>query len=154
MLVVNSGGSLGNPIDQNVWNWLASLTLTLPLPINFVDFDIREGATLQTCVGELAKIGSPHHRGRLLIGGAYLEDAVTFASMEALAGGYDVYLLSDLIAVSNKKYARFLWTRLFQAGAVPTTMTQLLLEWAASTTEPDLGARIATFSNSYRQVRI
>lgn len=68
-------------------------------------------------------------RTRLLLAGAYLEDHVTVCALLALAEGLDVYLLSDLCVARDRRYARILELRLYQAGVVPATLSQFLYIW-------------------------
>ncbi len=66
---------------------------------------------------------------RLLLAGGYLEDNVTAVCLEALARGFDVYMLADNIVARDDAYQQLLLQRLFQAGAVPTTLKQFLYQW-------------------------
>ena len=70
-------------------------------------------------------------RSSLLLGGYWLDECVTFTALNALAEGYDVYLLTDASPPLdvNERYTAIL--RLVQAGVVPTTTKQAIREWAA-----------------------
>ena len=61
--------------------------------------------------------------------------------LRALAEGFNVYLLSDLIASRYRQFTRIFQMRLFQARAVPTTMGQLLLEWQTAESDAALADR-------------
>jgi hypothetical protein len=68
----------------------------------------------------------------LLISGAYLEDQVTVCALEALVEGFDVHLLCDLISARDHRLKQVLLLRLFQAGAVPSSLRQFLYMWQAA----------------------
>jgi len=82
-------------------------------------------------IRELVQLMGLENRNRLLIAGADVESHITFLTLRALAEGSDVYLLSDLMASRDRKFLHIFQMRLFQAGAVPTTMNQFLLEGAS-----------------------
>ena len=96
---------------------------------------------------------SPSHESRrLLLGGFHLEDAITFVGLEGLVQGFDVFLLADLIDAQDPKFSEFHWHRLFQAGGVPTTMSQMLTEWKTSETCDVKALKIVEHSNKYHQI--
>lgn len=67
-------------------------------------------------------------------GGFHLEDAITIVGLGGLVEGFDIFRLADLIDAQDPKFSEFHWQRLFQAGGVPTTMSQMLAEWKTSET--------------------
>jgi hypothetical protein len=71
----------------------------------------------------------------LLISGRYLEEQVTVCALEALAQGFDVYLLMDMIAPRNQNAKQAIEVRLYQAGAVPTSLGQFIYLWFYAETE-------------------
>jgi nicotinamidase-related amidase len=85
----------------------------------------------------------------LLIAGADVESHITFLTLRALAEGFDVYLLSDLMASRDRQFTRIFQLRLFQAGAVPTTMTQFLLEWQTAESDTALTNRLQLLRDSF-----
>lgn len=69
-------------------------------------------------------------RACLVLCGFWLERSVTFAALNALADGFDVFALMDACPScdTHAKYAAV--DRLLQAGVVPLTTTQMVSEWA------------------------
>ncbi len=72
----------------------------------------------------------------LIIGGAYLENEVTLSVLHGLAEGFDVYCLSDLILPLENEFTYTFNARLIQAGAVPSTLRQVLYQWSMSEADP------------------
>lgn len=89
-------------------------------------------------------------RSRVLISGAHFENHVTVLALRLLAEGLDTYLLRDLVFASFPQFNPVHETRLFLAGVVPTTLVQMLMEWIASESDPQirshLSATLATYS--------
>ena len=71
-------------------------------------------------------------RPYLFLGGLWLEDTVTFAALDALAHGFDTYLLTDLTICRHDNLRAAAMDRLLQAGVVPTTVRQMVAEWLAT----------------------
>jgi hypothetical protein len=71
----------------------------------------------------------------LLISGKHLEEQVTVCVLEALAQGFDVYLLMDMITPRNRNSKQTIEARLYQAGAVPTSLGQFIYLWFSAETE-------------------
>jgi hypothetical protein len=70
----------------------------------------------------------------LLISGKYLEEQVTVCALEALAQGFDVYLLMDMIVPRNQNAKQAIEARLYLAGAVPTSLGQFIYLWFSAET--------------------
>jgi hypothetical protein len=83
------------------------------------------------------KVGEP--RKILLICGAYLEEQISLSAQYMLMTGFAVYLLRELVIAKSPEHATIHDLRLIQAGAIPTTLQQLVYEWMA--TEIDEGIR-------------
>ncbi len=113
-------------------DWLADLQTSLKLPIRFYDQELLDAATIDMIVNELKLVMKSEGRYQLLIAGSHIESDVTFLALRALAEGFDVYLLTDLISSQDHTFNTVYQTRLFQAGAVLTTMSQLLQEWRSA----------------------
>ena len=64
---------------------------------------------------------------------------MAFAALNALADGYDTYLLVDVTAARFADAREPLIERLVQAGVVPATTLQVTSEWM--TQENDTGMR-------------
>jgi nicotinamidase-related amidase len=73
-------------------------------------------------------------RKRLIIGGLHTEICLTFATVEALKGGYEVLYPADAVGGRSQVAHRTAIDRLAHAGAVPTTAlsitTELFRDWA------------------------
>ncbi|MBS0251283.1 MAG: isochorismatase family protein [Proteobacteria bacterium] len=74
----------------------------------------------------LAQIG----RACLVLCGFWLDGNVTFAALNALADGFDVFVLLDACPSSDRFSESPAINRLLQAGVVPLTTTQMVREWA------------------------
>lgn len=78
-------------------------------------------------LSQLERYGRP----ALVIAGAAGIPSVTLTVLGALEEGYDVHFLADFGASwSSSIEAEISLLRLVQAGAVPTTLNQVLAEWA------------------------
>src|SRR6202140_754321 len=81
-------------------------------------------------------------RKRLIIGGLHTEICLTFATVEALKGGYDVLYPTDAVGGRSQAAHRTGIERLAHAGAVPTTslavVTELFRDWAGPLAGPAL----------------
>lgn len=73
-------------------------------------------------------------RACLVLCGYWLEGSVTFAALNALADGFDVFVLMDLSPSFDKHAENPAVHRLLQAGVVPLTTVQMVQEWAEETT--------------------
>jgi len=69
-------------------------------------------------------------RACLVVCGFWLERSVTFAALNALADGFDVFVLMDACPSCDKHAECPAIGRLVQAGVVPITTTQMVSEWA------------------------
>lgn len=84
---------------------------------------------LAILIEDLKRCAKAEDRRKLLISGAYLEDQVSVCALEALVEGFDVHLLCDLISARDPRLKPVLLLRLFQAGAVPSSLRQFLYMW-------------------------
>jgi hypothetical protein len=87
---------------------------------------------LATLIDDLKACAKAEDRRILLLSGAFLEDQVTVCALEALVEGFDVHLLCDLISARDHRLKPVLLLRLFQAGAIPSSLRQLLYMWQAA----------------------
>lgn len=69
-------------------------------------------------------------RACLVLCGFWLERSVTFAALNALADGFDVFVLMDACPSYDRHAQDPAVDRLLQAGVVPLTTTQMVSEWA------------------------
>ena len=67
----------------------------------------------------------------LFIAGAYLEDQISICALNALAIGYDVYLLDDVTVPRDTAHRDTFIARLVQAGVVLSTVQQMVYQWLA-----------------------
>lgn len=81
---------------------------------------------------------SAQKRHCLILAGGWPEGSLAQAALGALGEAYDVYVLFDLcnglLDLQNSPVA----ARLIQAGIVPLTASQLILEWSDSETPTEL----------------
>jgi len=68
-------------------------------------------------------------RKRLIIAGLWTEICVLFPALEALAEGYEVYVVTDASAGQSEETHQIAIQRMVQAGVVPITSLQLLFEF-------------------------
>lgn len=69
-------------------------------------------------------------RACLVLCGFWLERSITFAALNALADGFDVFVLLDACPSCDRHAHCPAVGRLVQAGVVPLTTTQMVSEWA------------------------
>ena len=93
--------------------------------------------------GDLITSIHSENRPNLYIGGFWLDDAVTFAGLNALADGYDTYLLSDVSVARYSETREPAIERLIQAGVVPTTTLQIASEWMAEAHDTGMRAKLS-----------
>lgn len=83
---------------------------------------------------EVKRIG----RKKLVIAALWTEVCLNFPALEAMAEGYEVYFVEDASGGTSVSAHNFSVQRLIQAGAVPVTWQQFLLEmqrdWARKET--------------------
>lgn len=93
--------------------------------------------------GDLITSIHSENRPNLYIGGFWLDDAVTFAGLNALADGYDTYLLTDVSVARYPETREPAIERLIQAGVVPTTTLQIASEWMAEAHDTGMQAKLS-----------
>jgi len=74
--------------------------------------------------------------GIVFLGGAWLEEDVLIAALEAGGHGYDVRVLADLSVPRREADRSLVFNRLAQHGVLTMTVRQALLEWAVSCDGP------------------
>lgn len=75
-------------------------------------------------VAQVDRIG----RKKLVIAALWTEVCLTFPALEAMAAGYEVYAVADASGGSSAVAHDLAMQRIVQAGAVPVTWLQVLLE--------------------------
>ncbi|MEW9584717.1 hydrolase [Paraburkholderia sp. DGU8] len=69
-------------------------------------------------------------RNKVVVAGLWTEVCnTTFALCAMLEGGYEIYMVADASGGTSKDAHDFAMQRMVQAGAVPVTWQQVLLEW-------------------------
>ena len=68
-------------------------------------------------------------RKKLVIAALWTEVCLNFPTLEALAEGYEVYIVTDASGGTTKEAHDMSVQRMIQAGAVPVTWQQVLLEY-------------------------
>ncbi|MFM9848011.1 MAG: isochorismatase family protein [Hyphomicrobiaceae bacterium] len=81
-------------------------------------------------------------RTSLLICGYWLDECITFTALNALAEGYDIYLVTDASPPLEVDQQHISILRLVQAGVVPTTARQVVREWAGEIPDADQRAQL------------
>jgi nicotinamidase-related amidase len=71
-----------------------------------------------------------HGRKKVVVSGLWTEVCnTTFALCAALEGGYEIYMVADASGGTSKEAHDYAMQRMVQAGIVPVTWQQVLLEW-------------------------
>lgn len=69
-------------------------------------------------------------RNKVVVAGLWTEVCnTTFALCAMLEGGYEIYMVADASGATSKDAHDYAMQRMVQAGAVPVTWQQVLLEW-------------------------
>jgi len=76
-------------------------------------------------VSQIEKIG----RKKLLLGGLWTEVCIVMPTIQALEAGYEVYVVTDACGATSQNAQEMSILRVVQAGAVPVTWLQVMLEW-------------------------
>jgi nicotinamidase-related amidase len=68
-------------------------------------------------------------RKKILLAGLWTHACITFPSVQAIADGFEVYVLEDLCGDLDVRTHNTAMRRVEQAGAKPVTWVQVMLEW-------------------------
>lgn len=68
-------------------------------------------------------------RKKLILAGLWTEVCINLCAFSALQDGYDVYVVEDACGGTSEVAHRAAMDRMMQAGVIPLTWQQLLLEW-------------------------
>jgi nicotinamidase-related amidase len=93
-------------------------------------------------------------RKKLIVSGLWTEVCnTTFALSAMLEGGYEIYMVADASGGTSADAHKYAMDRMVQAGAVPVTWQQVLLEWqrdwARKETYDDVLAIVKEHSGAY-----
>jgi hypothetical protein len=135
--------------NTGVFKYLSTIASKTSCPLHRMSSQWIDNKTLSTLINDLKSSVSEPRRTALLICGSHLEDQVTVCSLEALLEGFDVHLLCDIISARNEKLKPVLLLRLFQAGAVPSSLRQFLYMWLATETDPSMTTSLRKLLEEY-----
>jgi nicotinamidase-related amidase len=94
-------------------------------------------------------------RKKLVMAALWTEVCLTFPALEALKAGYEVYAVEDASGGTSVAAHNAAMRRIEQAGAVPVTSLQVLLEyqrdWARKDTYNDVLAVVKELGGAYGQ---
>jgi nicotinamidase-related amidase len=77
-------------------------------------------------------------RNKVVVSGMWTEVCNnTFALSAMLEGGYEIYMVADASGGTSKEAHEYAMLRMIQAGVVPMTWQQILLEWQRDWTNKD-----------------
>ena len=68
-------------------------------------------------------------RKKLILAGLWTEVCINMCAFSAMLDGYEVYVVEDACGASSVAAQQNSMSRMIQAGVVPLTMQQLILEW-------------------------
>ena len=68
-------------------------------------------------------------RKRLILSGLWTEVCINHAANSAMLDGYEVYVVADACGGTSQAAHDYAMQRMIQAGIIPLTWQQLLLEW-------------------------
>jgi hypothetical protein len=119
------------------------------LPSTHLEIFEHEPFKLDEAIARIKADTTGERRHVLLIGGAYLDECVSLIALEALAEGYDVHHLVDLSMSRIPQLTRVTEYRLFQAGVVPVSLRQLLVQWRAVTADATLTSVLHALLQNY-----
>ena len=68
-------------------------------------------------------------RKKLILSGLWTEVCINLCAFSAMADGYEVYVVEDACGGTSEMAHRASMDRMIQAGVVPMTWQQVLLEW-------------------------
>ena len=135
--------------NKHVFKFLSDAASVTNCPIHRMSMQWIDKVALSALMQDLNHFDSRAKRTALLICGSYLEDQVTICSLEALLEGFDVHLLCDIISARDVKLKPVLLQRLFQAGAVPSSLRQFLYMWQVAETDQKMSETLRKLLETY-----
>ena len=91
---------------------------------------------------EFVKAVQVANRRCLLITGLSVETSLSFTVLHALAMGFDVFVIKDTCLGYSEQSIDISFERLVQAGAVPVSWRQVMLEWQHKSVDVGLLRRV------------
>ena len=154
-LLIVSGEALNLQSEDHLMiSSLIEMATTLAVQFHLARLPMTSAHELQSCIDHVRNMMKDTPHPKLLIAGSNLETTITFVALEALAHGFDVYLLMDFIDQPDKELSRFHVQRLQQAGTVSTTLIQFLGEWSMTSESEELTILITESSAKLRESRL
>ncbi|MBL4768457.1 MAG: isochorismatase family protein [Rhodobacteraceae bacterium] len=92
------------------------------------------------------------NRPCMLIAGLSAETSVSFTALGGLARGLDVFVVKDACLGHSEESIATTFERLTQAGAVPVSWRQVMMEWNQGNVEAQLLRRILRTKRSSSHV--
>lgn len=132
-----------------MFNYLSTVATMTNCPLHCMSSQWIDRLALSTLIENLKRSASEPKRTALLVCGSHLEDQVTVCSLEALLEGFDVHLLCDMISARDAKLKPVSLQRLFQAGAVPSSLRQFLYMWLAAEAKPSMQESLRKLLGEY-----
>jgi hypothetical protein len=154
LFIVNSETLDLQSEDHPMISSLLEMAATLAVQFHMTSLHMTNAHELQSCIDCFRDLKKDSPHPKLLIAGSKLETTITFVALEALAYGFEVYLLMDFIEQPDKEFSQFHVQRLQQAGTVSTTLIQLLGEWFITSESAELTDRIAEISAKLHKSRL
>ncbi|WP_165776845.1 isochorismatase family protein [Paremcibacter congregatus] len=140
----------------------AAKSLGIPTIISMVETNVIEGSIslkLHRAIGDAAILPrtgfnpwenrafteavSQANRPRLLIAGLSAETSLSLTALCALEIGYDTYVVKDACLGQTRESYDMSFERLTQAGVVPVSWRQILIEWERGPVEASLLRRFS-----------
>jgi hypothetical protein len=142
LLVLNTKNFVGSEFKETL-RTIEVLAEKLSATIDFFEFivgDLGKMNEIFECLKRRQSEGEKRvdreiRPSSLFIAGAYLEDQISICALNALAIGYDVYLLNDVTIPRDTLHRETFIARLSQAGVVLSTVQQMLYQWLAVETD-------------------
>lgn len=96
----------------------------------FPDQDIIERSSMNSWDSEkVRKSVAETQRKKLLLAGLWTEVCINMPALCAMQEGYEVYVVEDVCGGTTTAAHRDAMDRMIQAGAVPVSWLQVMLEW-------------------------
>ena len=81
-------------------------------------------------------------RPKLIIAGLWTEVCVVMPTIDAKKAGYEVYVVADASGGTSREAHELALARMIQAGAIPVTWQQVMLEWQRDWARQDTYAAV------------
>lgn len=116
--------------------------------IDFVPQDIFDLAS------EIKEVQKHFEHSRAVLFGTDLENHITAIGLRFMAEGLETYLLKDLTISLDGKFEATHEMRLFSVGVIPTTFSQVMMEWIAFESDPMVKQKLIDSLTFYRNLTV